>query len=131
MAYAADRGPVLVPCLSRVVTPAVSFIRRQVTYENRHPIDEYLFDRRSPFAGHSFIQTSSYLLPRALGRGLRFRTDTPAMSGITCCGFRSRKACGWRRCQRFHIDPHMNRINNPVIITSGVQSSSATRDFDE
>jgi hypothetical protein len=33
--------------------------------------------RRSPFAGHGFIQTSSYLLPRALGRGLRFRTDTP------------------------------------------------------
>jgi hypothetical protein len=48
LAYAADRGPVLVTCLSRVVTPAVSFIRRQVTYENRHPIDEYLFDRRSP-----------------------------------------------------------------------------------
>jgi hypothetical protein len=48
MAYAADRGPVLVPCLSRVVTPAVSFIRPQVTYENLHSIDEYLFERRSP-----------------------------------------------------------------------------------
>ena len=77
MAYAADRGPVLVTCLSRVVTPETSFIRPQVIYDNLHPIDEYLFDRRSPFAGHGFIQTSSYLLPRALGRGLRFRTDTP------------------------------------------------------
>ena len=48
MAYAADRGPVLVTCLSRVVTPATSFIRPQVIYDNLHPIDEYLFDRRSP-----------------------------------------------------------------------------------
>jgi glycosyltransferase involved in cell wall biosynthesis len=77
MAYAADRGPVLVTCLSRVVAHGTSFIRPQVIYDNHHPIDEYLFDRRSPFAGHGFIQTSSYLLPRALGRGLRFRTDTP------------------------------------------------------
>jgi glycosyltransferase involved in cell wall biosynthesis len=77
MAYAADRGPVLVTCLSRVVTPATSFVRPQVIYDNLRPIDEYLFDRPSPFTGHGFIQTSSYLLPRALGRGLRFRTDTP------------------------------------------------------
>jgi glycosyltransferase involved in cell wall biosynthesis len=77
MAYAADRGPVLITCLSRVVTPATSFVRPQVIYDNLHPIDEYLFDRRSPFAGHGFIQTSSYLLPRALGRSVRFRTDTP------------------------------------------------------
>jgi glycosyltransferase involved in cell wall biosynthesis len=77
MAYAADRGPALITCLSRVVTSAASFVRPQVIYDNLHPIDEYLFDRRSPFAGHGFIQTSSYLLPRALGRGLRFRTDTP------------------------------------------------------
>jgi glycosyltransferase involved in cell wall biosynthesis len=77
MAYAADRGPVLVTCLSRMVTPASTFVRPQVIYDNLRPIDEYLFDRRSPFAGQGFIQTSSYLLPRALGRGLRFRTDTP------------------------------------------------------
>ena len=48
MAYAADRGPVLVTCLSRLVTPAVSLIRPQVTYENLHPIDEYLLNRSSP-----------------------------------------------------------------------------------
>jgi glycosyltransferase involved in cell wall biosynthesis len=51
MAYAANCGPVLVTYLSRVVTPAASFIRPQVIYDNLHPIDEYLFDRRSPFAG--------------------------------------------------------------------------------
>jgi glycosyltransferase involved in cell wall biosynthesis len=77
VAYAADRGPVLVTCLSRVVTQGTSFTCPHVIYDNLHPIDEYLFDRRSPFAGHGFIQTSTYLLPRALGRGLRFRTDTP------------------------------------------------------
>ena len=77
MAYAVGRGPALITCLSRVVTPATSFVRPQVIYDNLRPIDEYLFDRPSPFTGHGFIQTSSYLLPRALGRGLRFRTDTP------------------------------------------------------
>jgi glycosyltransferase involved in cell wall biosynthesis len=77
LAYAADRGPALITCLSRVVTPTASFVRPQVIYDNLLPIDEYLFDRRSPFAGRGFIQTSSYLLPRALCRGLRFRTDTP------------------------------------------------------
>jgi glycosyltransferase involved in cell wall biosynthesis len=77
MAYAAGRGPALITCLSRVVTPATSFVRPQVIYDNLRPIDEYLFDRPSPFAGHGFIQTSSYLLPRTLGRSLRFRTDTP------------------------------------------------------
>jgi glycosyltransferase involved in cell wall biosynthesis len=77
LAYAADRGPALITCLSRVVTPAESFVRPQVIYDNRLPIDEYLFDRRSPFAGRGYIPTPSYLLPRALCRGLRFRTDSP------------------------------------------------------
>jgi glycosyltransferase involved in cell wall biosynthesis len=77
LAYVADRGPALITCLSRVVTPTESFVRPQVIYDNVLPIDEYLFDRRSPFAGHGFIQTSSYLLLRKLCRDLRFRTDTP------------------------------------------------------
>jgi glycosyltransferase involved in cell wall biosynthesis len=77
LAYAADRGPALITCLSYVVTPTKSFVRPQVIYDNVLPIDEYLFDRRSPFAGRGFIQTSSYLLPRAVCRDLRFRTDTP------------------------------------------------------
>jgi glycosyltransferase involved in cell wall biosynthesis len=77
LAYAADRSPALITCLNRVMTPNDSFVRPQVIYDNILPIDEYLFDRRSPFAGHGFIQTSSYLLPRALCRDLRFRTDNP------------------------------------------------------
>src|SRR5208282_1403318 len=51
LAYAADRRPALITCLSRVVTPTQSFVRPQVIYDNLLPIDEYLFDRRSPFAG--------------------------------------------------------------------------------
>src|ERR1700722_16750484 len=77
MAYAVGRGPALITCLSRVVTPATSYVRPQVIYDNLRPIDEYLFDRPSPFAGHGFIQTSSYLLPRALGRSPGFRTAPP------------------------------------------------------
>jgi glycosyltransferase involved in cell wall biosynthesis len=77
LAYAADRSPALITCLNRVMTPNDSFVRPQVIYDNILPIDEYLFDRRSPFAGRGFIQTSSYLLPRALCRDLRFRTDNP------------------------------------------------------
>jgi glycosyltransferase involved in cell wall biosynthesis len=77
LAYAEARGPALITCLSRVETPAESFVRPQVIYDNLLPIDEYLFDRRSPFARRGFIQTSSYLLPRELCHDLRFRTDTP------------------------------------------------------
>jgi hypothetical protein len=60
-----------------VVTPSASFVRPKVIYDNILPIDEYLFDRRSPFADYGFVQTSTYLLPRALCKDLRFRTDTP------------------------------------------------------
>ena len=77
LAYAAQRGPALITCLSRVVTSTDSFIRPEVIFDNVMPIDEYLFDRSSPFAARGFIQTSSYLLPRALCGNLRFRTDNP------------------------------------------------------
>ena len=77
LAYGADRGPALITCLSRIVTPTASFVRPQVVYDNILPIDEYLFDRRSPFTDCGFIQTSTYLLPRALCGELRFRSDNP------------------------------------------------------
>ena len=77
ISYADGRAPALITCLSRVVTPSESFVRPRVIYDNVLPIDEYLFDRRSPFADYGFIQTSTYLLPRALCRDLRFRTDNP------------------------------------------------------
>lgn len=77
LAYAADRGPALITCLSRVLTPTTSFVRPSVAYDNSLPIDDYLFDRPSPFHNSGFIQTSSYLLPRVLCEGVRFCTDTP------------------------------------------------------
>jgi glycosyltransferase involved in cell wall biosynthesis len=77
LSYAADRGPVLVTCLSRVVTPKTSFVRPQIIYNKATPIDEYLFDQLSPFADYGFIQTSSYLMPRALCEEIRFRADNP------------------------------------------------------
>jgi glycosyltransferase involved in cell wall biosynthesis len=77
LSFAADRGHALITCLSRVVSPSTSFVRPQVIYDNCLPIDEYLFDRRSPFADYGFIQTSTYLLPRALCQNFRFRTDNP------------------------------------------------------
>lgn len=77
LAYAESRGPALITCLSCVVTSGGSFVRPEVIYDNLLPIDEYLFDRRSPFVSRGFIQTSTYLLPRALCGDLRFRDDNP------------------------------------------------------
>jgi glycosyltransferase involved in cell wall biosynthesis len=77
LAYAKSRDPALISCLSCVVTSWGSFVRPQVIYDNLFPIDEYLFDRRSPFVGHGYIPTPSYLLPRALCGDLRFRDDNP------------------------------------------------------
>jgi glycosyltransferase involved in cell wall biosynthesis len=77
LTYAKRHSPALIVCLSSVASPGASFVRPEAIYDNSIPIDEYLFDRRSPFAGHGFIQTSSYLLPRALCGDLRFRDDNP------------------------------------------------------
>lgn len=77
IALASGRTPALVTCLSRVVTPSASYVWPQVPYDNSIPIDEYLFDRRSPFRAPGFIQTSSYLLPRQLFDKVRFETASP------------------------------------------------------
>ncbi len=77
MAFASDRDAVLISCLSRVVTPIATFVRPQVIYDNSFPLDEYLFDRRSLFAGSCFIQTSSYLMPRSLFDRARFNVESP------------------------------------------------------
>ena len=96
LAYAAGRAPALITCLSRVVTPTASYVRPQIIDDNDLPIDEYLFDRRSPFAECGFIQTSAYLMPRALCDDLRFRTDTPARRlGFPATAFEAtRSPCG-------------------------------------
>lgn len=67
----------LVSCLSRVVTPFATYVWPQTVYDNSMPVDEYLFDRRSIFLGSSFIQTSSYLLPRQLFEQVRFNVESP------------------------------------------------------
>jgi len=77
LAFAAGRGPALVTCLSRVVTPTATYIWPRDVYDNAIPIDEYLFDRRSYFMGAVFIQTSSYLLPLRLYQSLRFDVTSP------------------------------------------------------
>ena len=77
LAFAADRPPALVTCLSRIVTPTSTHIRPKVIYDNSTPIDEYLFDRRSLFGGSGFMQTSSYLLPRSVFDKVRFDEESP------------------------------------------------------
>jgi glycosyltransferase involved in cell wall biosynthesis len=70
-------APALVTSLSRVVTPRATYVWPTRIFDNARPLGEYLFDRRSTFAGASFMQTSSYLIPRALFEQSPFRTDTP------------------------------------------------------
>jgi glycosyltransferase involved in cell wall biosynthesis len=77
LTFASRRGAILVSCLSRVVTPTASFTRPLIAYDNSIPIDEYLFDRRSLFGATNFIQTSSYLMPRAIFNKVRFSVDSP------------------------------------------------------
>jgi glycosyltransferase involved in cell wall biosynthesis len=76
IAFAAGRAPALVSCLSRIVTPTATYVAPQVIYDNSGPIDEYLFDRRSLSTRPGFIQTSSFLLPRALFDKVRFNVES-------------------------------------------------------
>ena len=76
IAFASGRAPALVSCLNRVVTPTATYVWPQVIYDNSGPIDEYLFNRRSPFGACSFIQTSSFLLPRQLFDKVRFNAES-------------------------------------------------------
>jgi glycosyltransferase involved in cell wall biosynthesis len=75
---AASRGreSVLVSCRSRVVTPTATYIWPEVAYDNAEPLDEYLFDRRGPFAGSAWLQTSSFFLARALIMKAPFRVPS-------------------------------------------------------
>jgi glycosyltransferase involved in cell wall biosynthesis len=76
LAFASVRGPALVSCLSRVVTPSATYTWPQVIYDNSGPIDEYLFDRRALFRGTGMIQSSSFLLPRWLFDKVRFNVES-------------------------------------------------------
>jgi glycosyltransferase involved in cell wall biosynthesis len=65
-------GRVLLSCRSAFVTPYGTSVRPRDIYDNKAPFDEWLFDRRQLFGGHSFIQTSSLMIPAALFREIRF-----------------------------------------------------------
>jgi GT2 family glycosyltransferase len=71
-ALAGDDDTAVVMTLSRVVTPRGDYVWPRARYDNAEPLDDYLFDRRSWFKGHAFIQTSSLLMPRALFERVRF-----------------------------------------------------------
>jgi glycosyltransferase involved in cell wall biosynthesis len=75
IAFARARGAVFVTCLSQVITPTATFIWPEKIYDNSVPIDEYLFDRRTMFAGSSFIPTPSYFMLRASYERSPFRIE--------------------------------------------------------
>jgi glycosyltransferase involved in cell wall biosynthesis len=77
LAYAIGRGPILVTCLTRVMWPHSTNVVPDLVYDNRVPLDEYLFDRRSLLSRPGFIQTSSHLIPRDLFNAAPFRVDNP------------------------------------------------------
>ena len=64
--------PVLVSCLSCIVTPAARYIWPRQIYDNVTPIDDYLFDRKSLFKGDTYIQSSSLLMPREFFNSIKF-----------------------------------------------------------
>jgi glycosyltransferase involved in cell wall biosynthesis len=74
LAAAAGRE-VLVTCRSLVRTPVGEELWPHKLYVNDRPIDEYLFDRRSPFRGDAHVGTSTFLLPAPLFRRTQFSHD--------------------------------------------------------
>jgi glycosyltransferase involved in cell wall biosynthesis len=70
---AAPATPAIIMTLSRVVSRTGEFVRPGEVYDERIPVDEWLFDRRTwTRGGESFLQCSSLLIPRALFTSIRF-----------------------------------------------------------
>jgi glycosyltransferase involved in cell wall biosynthesis len=72
---AAGGRDVLVTCRSLVRTPAGEELWPRTLYESPLPVDEYLFDRRTPFRGDAHVGTSTFLMPTALFARTQFSTD--------------------------------------------------------
>jgi glycosyltransferase involved in cell wall biosynthesis len=73
LAVAADLdGPVVITCLSYVITLSAKYIWPRTVYNGQVPLDEYLFDRRSLFMGEAYIPTPSLFLPRELFNTFQF-----------------------------------------------------------
>lgn len=69
----APAAPAVLMTLSRVVGAEVEFVRPGQIYDERIPVDEWLFDRRTwTRGGESFLQASSLMMPRALFDLIRF-----------------------------------------------------------
>jgi glycosyltransferase involved in cell wall biosynthesis len=65
--------PAVLMTLSRVISATSEFVRPGQIYDERMPVDEWLFDRRTwTKGGESFLQCSSLMMPRALFSVLRF-----------------------------------------------------------
>ncbi|SFG21081.1 Glycosyltransferase, GT2 family [Novosphingobium sp. CF614] len=70
---AAPDEPAVLMTLSRVISKAGTFVRPGEAYDERIPLDEWLFDRRTwTKGGESFLQCSSLMMPRALFALMRF-----------------------------------------------------------
>lgn len=70
---AAPAAACVLMTLSRVVGAEVEFVRPGQIYDERIPVDEWLFDRRTwTRGGESFLQCSSLMMPRALFDLIRF-----------------------------------------------------------
>ena len=67
----------MVSCLSRVITSRGTYVWPEQVYDGTVCMADYLFDRRSVFAGSSFMQTSSYLVRRSSFNRVLFRIGTP------------------------------------------------------
>lgn len=66
---------VLVTSRARVETPTGTYVWPTELPDPAGPIDAYLFERRAWFLGSAFLQTSTWLLPRALFQEVRFRPE--------------------------------------------------------
>lgn len=64
--------PVVLSCLSHIVTPTTRFVWPRRIFDGSQPFDEYMFDRRSFFRGETFFQTTSIVMPRWLFNELKF-----------------------------------------------------------
>jgi len=70
---AAPGEPAVLMTLSRVIGATGEFVRPGQIYDERMPVGDWLFDRRTwTKGGESFLQCSSLMMPRAIFKMLRF-----------------------------------------------------------
>ena len=65
LAFAEGRSLFLC-CRAKVVTPQATYVWPRNIYDGSTSVDDYLFDRRTPFRGAAHLSTSSFMLPRSV-----------------------------------------------------------------